>query len=362
MIRPMYTVYILWKWKNKGEKVKVDINYILDLTEELLSIPSPVGYTHLGIQRIAEELDKFGLHYQYTKKGAILAFVEGENRDYRKMISAHIDTLGAVVRNVKANGRLELTNTGGYAWGSVEGENVLIHTLSGKTYEGTLLPIKASVHTYGDVARELPRIEENMEVRIDEDVKTAEDVLKLGILQGDFVSYETRTKRLSNGYIKSRYLDDKLCIAQVFGYLKYLADSSSKPKTDLYIYFSNFEEIGHGVSLFPEDLDEFISIDIGLAAADAHGDEKKVNIIAKDSRSPYDFVLRKKLVEAAEQAKIPYTVSVNYRYGSDSTTAILQGFDFKYACIGPSVDASHHYERTHNEGIIATVDLMIAYL
>ena len=125
--------------------MNVDINYILDLTEELLSIPSPVGYTHLGIARIAEELDKFGIRYEYTKKGAILAFVEGENREYRKMISAHIDTLGAVVRNVKANGRLELTNTGGYAWGSVEGENVLVHTLSGKVYEGTLLPVKPSV-------------------------------------------------------------------------------------------------------------------------------------------------------------------------------------------------------------------------
>lgn len=342
--------------------MKVDMNYILDFVETLLKIPSPVGYTHFGIARIAEELEKFSIPYEYTKKGAIIAKLEGENRDYKKMISAHIDTLGAVVRKIKQNGRLEITNTGGYAWGSVEGENVLIHTLSGKIYEGTVLPTKASVHTYGDAAREQARIEENMEVRIDEDVKTAEDVLQLGILQGDYISYETRTRRLENGYIKSRYLDDKLCIAQIFGYIKYLKESHQKPKTDLYIYFSNFEEIGHGVSVFPKELDEFIAIDIGLAAADAHGDEKKVNIIAKDSRSPYDFILRKKLVETAESEKIPYTVSVNYRYGSDATTAILQGFDFKYACIGPSVDASHHYERTHTEGIKATVDLMIAYL
>lgn len=338
------------------------MNYILDLTENLLAIPSPVGYTYMGIERIAKELDRFAVRYEYTKKGAIIAKIMGEDSTYRKMISAHIDTLGAVVRNVKSNGRLELTNTGGYAWGSVEGENVQIHTLSGKVYEGTLLPTKASVHTYGDAAREQARIEENMEVRIDEDVKTKEDVLGLGILQGDYVSFETRTKRLANGYIKSRYLDDKLCIAQVFGYIKYLKDNKKKPKTDLYIYFSNFEEIGHGVSVFPEDLDEFISIDIGLAFSDAHGDEKKVNIIAKDSRSTYDFILRKQLVAAAEAANIPYTVSVNYRYGSDATTAILQGYDFKYACIGPSVDASHHYERTHNDGIIATVHLMIAHL
>ena len=246
------------------------------------------------------------------------------------------------VKKIKKNGRLEVTNVGGFAWGSVEGENVTIHTISGKTYSGTLLPIKASVHVYGDVAREMPRTEETMEIRIDEDVKTDEDVLKLGILQGDFVSFETRTRILDNGYLK----DNKL-----------------KPKTDLYVYFSNYEEIGHGVSVFPEDLDEFIAVDIGLVAGeDAHGDEKKVQIIAKDSRSPYDFTLRKKLQETANKNNIKYTVGVYNRYGSDATTAILQGFDFKYACIGPNVDATHHYERCHNDGIVETVKLLIAYL
>ena len=152
-------------------------------------------------------------------------------------------------------------------------------------------------------------------------------------------------------------------MAQVLGYIKYLKDNNLKPRTDLYVYFSNYEEIGHGVSVFPEDLDEFIAIDIGLVAGDdAHGDEKKVNIIAKDSRSPYDYVLTKKLREAADKNDINYTVGVHNRYGSDATTAILQGFDFKYACIGPNVDATHHYERTHNDGIVETVKLLLAYL
>lgn len=344
--------------------MNIDIKYIIDKTVELLAIPSPVGYTDTAMEYIAKELKILGItDYSYTKKGAIIAKIIGNDTNYTKMISAHVDTLGAVVKKIKKNGRLELTNTGGYAWGAVEGENVLIHTITGKTYEGTLLPNLASVHVYGDVAREYPRIEENMEVRIDEDVKTAEDVLKLGICQGDFVSYETRTRVLENGYIKSRYLDDKLCIGQVLGYLKYLKDNNLKPATNLYVYFSNFEEIGHGVSVFPDELDEFIAIDIGLVAGeDAHGDEKKTNIIAKDSRSPYDFNLRKKLQEAADKNGIKYTVSVNYRYGSDATTAILQGFDFKYACIGPNVDATHHYERTHVDGVIETVKLMVAYL
>ena len=344
--------------------MNIDLKYTLKKTVELLAIPSPVGYTHMAIEWVRKELESLGVKkYNITKKGALIAYVKGKDSNYKKMISAHVDTLGAVVKKVKKNGRLEITNVGGFAWGSVEGEHVTIHTLSEKTYTGTILPIKASVHVYGDVAREMPRTEETMEIRIDEDVKTDQDVFKLGILQGDFVSLDPRTRVLENGYIKSRYLDDKLCVAQILAYLKYLKDNKLKPRTDLYIYFSNFEEIGHGVSVFPEDLDEFIAVDIGLVAGeDAHGDEKKVNIIAKDSRSPYDYTLRKKLQEAADKNKIQYTVGVHNRYGSDATTAILQGFDFKYACIGPSVDATHHYERCHNDGIVETIKLLIAYL
>ena len=344
--------------------MNIDLKYTLKKTVELLAIPSPVGYTHMAIEWVRKELESLGVKkYNITKKGALIAYVKGKDSNYKKMISAHVDTLGAVVKKVKKNGRLEITNAGGFAWGSVEGENVTIHTLSEKTYTGTILPIKASVHVYGDAVREMPRTEETMEVRIDEDVKTAEDVLKLGILQGDFISFDPRTRVLENGYIKSRHLDDKLCVAQILTYLKYLKDNKLKPRTDLYIYFSNFEENGHGVSVFPEDLDEFIAVDIGLAAGeDAHGDEKKTNIVAKDSKSPYDYTLRKKLQEVADKNKIQYTVGVYNRYSSDATAAISQGFDFKYACIGPNVDATHHYERCHNDGIVETIKLLIAYL
>ena len=344
--------------------MNIDLKYTLKKTVELLAIPSPVGYTHMAIEWVRKELESLGVKkYNITKKGALIAYVKGKDSNYKKMISAHVDTLGAVVKKVKKNGRLEITNAGGFAWGSVEGENVTIHTLSEKTYTGTILPIKASVHVYGDAVKEMPRTEETMEIRIDEDVKTAEDVLKLGILQGDFISFDPRTRVLENGYIKSRHLDDKLCVAQILTYLKYLKDNKLKPKTDLYIYFSNYEENGHGVSVFPEDLDEFIAVDIGLAAGeDAHGNEKKTNIVAKDSKSPYDYTLRKKLQEVADKNKIQYTVGVYNRYSSDATAAISQGFDFKYACIGPNVDATHHYERCHNDGIVETIKLLIAYL
>jgi len=182
--------------------MNIDLKYTLKKTVELLAIPSPVGYTHMAIEWVRKELESLGVKkYNITKKGALIAYVKGKDSNYKKMISAHVDTLGAVVKKVKKNGRLEITNAGGFAWGSVEGENVTIHTLSEKTYTGTILPVKASVHVYGDVAREMPRTEETMEIRIDEDVKTDQDVFKLGILQGDFVSLDPRTRVLENGYI-----------------------------------------------------------------------------------------------------------------------------------------------------------------
>lgn len=338
------------------------LEYILDTTVDLISIPSPVGFTDVVMDRVAHELDKFRVPYKFTKKGAIIGYIEGEDNSYKKMISAHLDTLGAVVKKIKSNGRLELINVGGCPWAGVEGENLTVHTLDGREYEGTLLPIKSSVHIYGDVAREMPRTAETMEVRLDYDVKTAEDTAKLGIRVGDFISYETRTRITDTGYIKSRYLDDKLCVAQILGYIKVLKDYGLKPRTGLYIYFSNYEEIGHGVSVIPEDLDEFIALDIGLVGEDALGDEKKVSIAAKDFKTPYDLHVRRGLMEAAEEAGVQYTVDVYNRYGSDASAAVLQGFDFRCGCIGPSVNASHHYERTHVDGVMETVKLMLAYL
>lgn len=342
--------------------INLDVEYVLDMALELLNIPSPVGYTDDAMERIGEELDELGVPYSLTRKGAILAYIAGEDNNYKKMISAHVDTLGAMVKKIKSNGRLELVNLGGVNWGGVEGENCLVHTLDGDAIEGTIIPVKSSVHIYGDEAREMPRNASTMEIRLDEEVYNKEDAEQLGIRVGDFVSFDPRTVITESGYIKSRFIDDKICIAQVLGYLKYLKDNNLKPKNGLYIYISNYEEIGHGVSVIPDDMDEFIALDIGLVGTDALGDEKKVNIAAKDFKTPYDLSVRLGLMEAAELNKIGYTVDVYNRYGSDASAALLQGFDFKCGCIGPSVESSHHYERTHIDGVVETIKLLIAYL
>ncbi|MCK5780612.1 MAG: peptidase M42, partial [Psychrilyobacter sp.] len=200
------------------------------------------------------------------------------------------------------------------------------------------------------------------EVRIDEFSNSKAETEELGIAIGDFVSFETRTKFTSNGFLKSRYIDDKVCVAQLFGYIKYLEDNNIKPKNKVYFYISNYEELGHGISIIPEDVSEFIALDIGLVAEYANGDERKVNIVAKDSRTPYDFTLRQKLADLCIDNEIGYTVDVHNRYGSDASIAVTQGFDVNFACIGPSVDSSHHYERTHKDGILETVKLLIVAL
>ena len=341
----------------------IDINYVLDMAVELIGIPSPVGYTHDAITRIGEELCDLGVrNFKFTRKGAILAYIEGEDNSYKRMVSAHVDTLGAMVKKIKDNGRLEMVNLGGVNWGGVEGENVIIHTLAGDDLEGTIVPVKSSVHIYGDEAREMARNAETMEVRVDEDIKSKEDAESFGIRVGDFISFEPRTVITESGYIKSRFIDDKMGIAEILGYIKYLKDNDMKPKNGLYIYISNYEEIGHGVSVMPEDMDEFIALDIGLVGEDALGDERKVSITAKDNKTPYDVGVRMGLIEAAEMNDIGYTVDIYNRYGSDASAAILQAFDFKCGCIGTSVESSHHYERTHIDGVLETIKLLIAYL
>lgn len=340
----------------------IDWNYIKDFTQELMDIPTPGGYTQMGMFRCIKEFQRFGVKYITTKKGAVIGEIEGRSSEGATLISAHIDTLGAMVKSIKSNGRPVLTNIGGFSWNCVEGENLVIHTQDGRRYTGSLLPSKASRHTYGEEVTNLLRSQENMEVRIDEFTSTKEETTALGIAVGDFVTFHTRTIFTENGFIKSRYIDDKVCVAQLFAYIKYLRDNNLKPERKVYFYISNYEEIGHGISYIPPEVEDFIALDVGLVAEDAAGDERRVNIVAKDSRTPYDFNLRSKLVNTCLEKGINYTLDVHNRYGSDASIAVTQGFDVNFSCIGPSVDASHHYERTHRDGVVETIKLLIEVL
>jgi putative aminopeptidase FrvX len=342
--------------------MNIDMEYVKKFLVEIMDITSCGGCTDTAIARLKEELDSFGVENRMTNKRALIGTIQGECDDDQREISAHIDTLGAIVKEIKPNGRLKVTNIGGFAWQSVEGENAIIQTSKGKVFTGTMLPEKASIHVFSDEVRESARTEDTMEIRIDEETCTKEETEKLGIRVGDFVNFETRTRITENGYIKSRYLDDKACVAALFGVIKYFKDNNLKPKYTTHFYFSNYEEIGHGISVIPEKVTEFVALDIGTVGKGHTSDEHCVTILAKDSRTPYDFSFREKLVQIAESNEIDYRVDVHYRYGSDASIAALAGFDTNFACIGMGVDATHHYERTHVDGILNNIKLLVHYL
>ncbi|WP_461207265.1 M42 family metallopeptidase [Clostridium sp. DL1XJH146] len=342
--------------------MNIDMQYVKDFMAKILGIPSPGGDTDVAMKVIEEEFEKFGIPTKRTKKKALIATIEGEDNENQKMISAHVDTLGAVVREIKENGRLKILQIGGFAWSAVEGENVIIKTIYGEEYTGTILPEKASIHIYSDVVRETIRTDENMEVRIDKFVKTKDDVLELGIRVGDFVYIEPRTTITKDGFVKSRFLDDKACVAVIFGLVKYLKDNNIKPKYTTQLYITNYEELGHGISVIPEKVQEHLALDIGTVGPNQQSDETKVTICAKDSRTPYDFEFKKKLVELCEKNDIDYVVDVHYRYGSDASLAAMQGFDANFACVGIGVDATHHYERTHMDAVENNIKLIVKYI
>lgn len=343
--------------------MKLDMDYVIEKLIELLNIPSPTGNTEKAIDFVEKEFNSLGIPTYRTNKGALIATIEGENKDKEVTLSGHVDTLGGMVKEIKSNGRIKLAQIGGYVMDTIEGEYVSIENSQGKIYTGTILITKASSHVHGQATKDTERNADNMEIRIDEKVSSKEDVLKLGINVGDFVFFDTRTTCTNSGYIKSRHLDDKAGVACILGIAKYLADNDIRPKYTTNFFISNYEEVGHGASAgIPEKTFEFIAVDMAAPGEGQASDEYSVTICAKDSSGPYDLSLRKRLVNLAEANNLSYKIDIYPYYGSDGSAALMAGYDFKVALIGPGVDASHSYERTHREALENTIKLGILYL
>ncbi len=338
----------------------MDRNYVKNLLEELLNIYSPTGDTENAICFMEKKFKELNIPCRRTNKNALIATIEGEEKE-AITFSGHVDTLGLMVKEIKANGRLAFSLVGGFSPTSVETENVFIKTYNGKLIPGTALYNEASVHVY-DTTTTGQRSIKNMEIRIDEDVKTAEDVRKLGISVGDFICLDPRCRIYDSGFIKSRHLDDKACIAAMMGLAKHLVENKIKPQNTINFFISNYEEIGHGSSFVPENTVEFFAVDMAAPGVGQESDEKAVTICAMDSTTPYDLGMRNKLRKIAEEKKIDYRIDIYPHYGSDATAALRAGHDIRCALIGPGVDASHSYERTHILGIENTYKLMLEYL
>lgn len=334
----------------------------MQLIKELVSIPSPSGNTEKIIQYIENYLANIGVETRRNRKGGLLATLLGKNTAEHRMLTAHVDTLGAMVKEIKPNGRLKLDLIGGFRWNSIEGEYCKIETASGKVYTGTILMHQTSVHVYKE-AEKIKRDQENMEVRIDEKVHNAKDVRALGIEVGDFVSFDPRVEMTESGFIKSRHLDDKASVAillQLINRIK--AENIELPYTTHFL-ISNNEEIGYGgnSNITPETV-EYLAVDMGAIGDGQSTDEFTVSICVKDASGPYNLKLRNHLVELAKANDVAYKLDIYPYYGSDASAAIRSGHDIVHGLIGPGIDASHAFERTHELSIQNTEKLLYHYV
>lgn len=338
------------------------LDYIIKQTEAVLSIDSPSGYTKEVVDYVMEEYEKLRYSPIQTIKGGILIDLGGKNKKDGVLLEAHMDTLGAMVAEIKENGRLRLTPIGGMEANNAEAENCRVITRFHGKYEGTFQLNNASVHVNKDYT-EKKREYKEMEVVLDEAVFTKEDTEKLGIRVGDFVCFEPRTRMTEKGFLKSRFLDDKLSVGILLGYAKYLKDENICLERAVYEHITVYEEVGHGgAASVPEGVTEAISVDMGCVGEGLQCDEYKVSICAKDSRGPYNYDVVSNLIKAAEENKINYAVDIYPYYGSDVDVTLAAGYDLKHGLIGAGVYASHGYERTHKEGINNTFQLLKAYL
>lgn len=341
---------------------KTYADFAVEKAFELLSIDSPTGYTDEAARLAKAEFEKLGYAAKMTNKGGVIVDLGGKNEDDALLLEAHIDTIGGMVAQIKSNGRLKLTQLGGLHPESITSENVRIHTRSGKVYEGTFQFMNASVHVNDNFDDE-KRTYNTTEVVIDEDVKTEEDTRALGIEVGDIVAFEPRTRLTQSGYIKSRYLDDKLLVGILLAFAKYMKDNALTPERKLWAHITVYEEIGHGGSAsVPAGVTEGISLDMGCVGDGITCTEKQVSICAKDAGGPYNYNVTSKLIEAAKKEGADYAVDVYPHYGSDVEATLRAGYDIRHGLIGPGVYASHGYERSHIDGVLSTLKVLKGYI
>ena len=336
------------------------LNYILDELKKIMAIDSPSGFTRKAADYIMQQLREFGFEPELTRKGCVLCCLGGEGSPV--VFSAHIDTLGGMVSEVKSNGRLKLTRIGGMNANNAECENARVYTRDGKVFEGCFQMNNPSGHGNGEYDSQ-KRSYDNMELVLDEKVFSADETKKLGIATGDYVCFDPRTRITETGYIKSRFLDDKLSAAILMGIAKAIKTEKLSLTRKVYIYLTVFEEVGHGCSSgIPADAEEIISVDMGCVGDGLECKEHQVSICVKDSHGPYNYDVTSRFVELAKKHNLDYALDVYPFYGSDADAALDAGYDLRHGLIGAGVYASHGYERSHVDGVKNTYELVKAYI
>ena len=337
-------------------------DYAWEQTAALLAIDSPSGFTAAAAVHVRDAFAALGFDARITTKGGVLIDLGGTDSEDALLLEAHADTLGCMVAEVKGNGRLRVANLGGMNANNAEAENVRVYTRCGKVIEGTLQLCNASVHVNGDY-NSTKRSYDTMEVVLDEDVNSAAEARALGIEVGDIVCFDPRTRRTASGYLKSRFLDDKLSVGILLGFAKYLHDNAITPSRRVYAHVTVYEEGGHGgCASGPAGVTEAISVDMGCVGDGLQCTERQVSICAKDSGGPYSYEVVGKLIDAAKQTGADYAVDVYPHYGSDVEATLHAGYDIRHGLIGAGVYASHGYERSHIDGVLNTLKVICGYL
>lgn len=354
---------------NLKKAVANDSGRVMDEIITICNIPSPTGYTCEAADYVIKRLKDLGFQPWRTNKGAVICELDknakpasGKNGDNALLLSAHIDTLGLFVRHIKSSGRLRTSLCGGYPYNYVEQSNVTVITRTGKKYEGTIRLTEPAVHASKEI-NELKRDDANMELVLDEVVKSREDVEKLGIMAGDVVAIESLARKSGDGFLKSRHLDDKASCAMFMYLAEEVSAGRLKLKRKTYIMFTNYEEIGHGASAgHPEGISDMLAVDMGVVGNDLDTDEYTVSICAKDSSGPYNYEFTTELIRKAKEMNLNFAVDIYPFYGSDASAALHAGYDYRHALIGTGVAASHGYERIHKSGIENTLLLLLGYI
>lgn len=333
----------------------------ISFLEELLSINSPSGFTKNAIDFLRETIESIGYETMTTPKGNLIVQLDGKDRQQTRGLSAHVDTLGLMVRSINSDGTLALTKLGGPLTPTLDGEYCEIITRDGKVYTGTILSNSPSIHVFKDASTK-ERDVDNLVVKIDERVKEEEDVQKFGIQNGDIIAYDPKVMVTDSGFIKSRFLDDKASVAILVSILKMLKEEGIVPTTNLKFIFSTYEEVGHGASWIPEDITELLAVDMGCIGLDLDCTEYDVSICAKDSSGPYDYEMTTRLINFAKNKELDFAVDIYPMYGSDASAALSGGANIRAALIGPGVASSHGMERTHVDAIENTFKLIQEYI
>ncbi len=341
----------------------IDQKFLVEFLTGLLNTASPTGFSEMGIEYTRQALAFFPeLDLALTRKGALIASLPGLRQDQPRALTAHTDTLGAMVKEIKPNGRLKLTQLGGYSWNAIEGEGCTVYTSGGERMRGSILLEKASAHVFGSEVSETKRDEKTMEVRLDFRTNSPEETQAAGIQVGDFVCLDPRVE-VVNGFIRSRHLDDKACVAVLVSAVKALHEAGLKPAQKSYFFISNYEEVGHGAAAgLSAEVSELLVVDMAAVGKGQASDEFHATLCVKDSHGPYDYGMCQRMRQLAISENIPYKVDIYPYYGSDGGAFWRAGGDAAEALIGPGVDASHNYERTHLDALVATTQWVLAYL